>query len=389
MPDAIENLFGGTANYASLIRLIYEAVEEPALWHTVMERIAQCLNGQWTVLWPSYSNPAETAITAWGRMDPAVLPPYVEHYGEVNIIAQRIAAAKETSLVSYSHHVITNSELEKSEYYNDYLKPSNLFYTFGITVDLGLESPSVISSLRAKSVGPFGDREASILTALMPHIRQALRLNLRLGHLRSEATGLQAALDAFDIAVFGLNAKGKVAFHNEPAHQIARAGDVLKLVGGKLKAVHHSQNSSLQVFLSRTMDTGCGTAGFPGSSMLVTSKSGDHSLQISAVPFTASVSLDLSQVVALVFVADGSRATLSRGMALRALYKLSPTEAKLADLITAGIELKAAAEHLRLTENTARFHLKEVFRKAGVRSQGALIRASLALPGSRQIPPIW
>lgn len=381
MADGICTLPNDSATLLSLIRLIYEAVETPAHWHTVMERIAESINGEWTVLWPSYSDPAETAISAWGRLDPAVLPAYVNHYASVNVIAQRIEEAHPKTLVSYSHEVISDSELQKSEYYNDYLRPNHLFYTFGITIDLGLETPSVISSLRPKSAGPFGETEASILTALMPHIRQALRLNRQFGRLRSETEGLHTALNAFDVALFGLNANGMVVFHNHSAQEIIRAGDGVVLSKGRLVATHSVQNADLQNLLMRTADTGNGSGTCAGGAVLLTRKSGKPPLRLSIVPFSPSHSDDFSKVVTLVFVADLARPSQSRATALRALHALTPTEAKLADCLIEGLELKVAAERLRLTENTARFHLKQIFRKSGVRSQSALIRLSLGIPG--------
>lgn len=383
MLENVEALFGGSSNLLSLIRLIYESVESPMLWHTVMERIAETIDGQWTVLWPSYSHPAETAITSWARLDPAVLPPYAEYYASVNVIAQRIEEAHPKTLISYSHRVISDHDLEQSEYYNDYLKPNGLFYTFGMTIDLGLEAPSVISSLRSKAAGPFGDREGLILSTLMPHLQQALRLNLQLGHLRSKSEGLEIALNAFDVAVFGLNPKGTVVFQNQAALQIAQIGDGLVLAGGKLSAVQSTQNTRLQTLLTQTVDTGNGRACFPGGSMLLNCKSTKPPLRLTIVPLaTSSFSPDLGQVMALVFVSDSSRIPRSRSATLRVLYGLSPTEAKLTDCLVAGMELKDIAVHLRLSENTARFHLEEVFRKSGVRSQSALIRLIVGLPGA-------
>jgi len=51
------------------------------------------------------------------------------------------------------------------------------------------------------------------------------------------------------------------------------------------------------------------------------------------------------------------------------------------DLLAAGFELVSAAERLRMSSTTARFHLKSIFRKTGLNRQVDLVRLLLSLPG--------
>jgi DNA-binding CsgD family transcriptional regulator len=66
---------------------------------------------------------------------------------------------------------------------------------------------------------------------------------------------------------------------------------------------------------------------------------------------------------------------------MRALYGLTPAEARLADLLLEGCEVREAADRLRTTLETARFHLKRVLAKTGTRRQTELMRLMLSLPG--------
>jgi DNA-binding CsgD family transcriptional regulator len=116
--------------------------------------------------------------------------------------------------------------------------------------------------------------------------------------------------------------------------------------------------------------------------MLVTRRHPKRPLQVVVFPFHSSSLFVETRPSTLIFLIDPDVAPARRGDLLRALYGLSPTEVRLADLLVAGLELKLAAERLRLTENTARYHLKEIFRKTGARSQSALIRLALSLPAS-------
>ncbi len=80
------------------------------------------------------------------------------------------------------------------------------------------------------------------------------------------------------------------------------------------------------------------------------------------------------------FIDDPARRPISRAVALRKLFRLSPAEARLADLLAGGVELAAAAGQLRMTKGTARFRLKSISRKTGLGCQVDLVRMVLSLP---------
>jgi DNA-binding CsgD family transcriptional regulator len=87
------------------------------------------------------------------------------------------------------------------------------------------------------------------------------------------------------------------------------------------------------------------------------------------------------QAVALVQFSDPFAIPRSRSAVLRALYGLTPTESRLADLLLQGLEVRDAAERMTTTLETARFHLKRVMAKTGTRRQTELMRLMLSLPG--------
>jgi DNA-binding CsgD family transcriptional regulator len=65
---------------------------------------------------------------------------------------------------------------------------------------------------------------------------------------------------------------------------------------------------------------------------------------------------------------------------MRQLYGVTPTEARLADLLLEGLEVRDIANRLTMTLETARFHLKRVLAKTGARRQTELMRLMLSLP---------
>ena len=78
----------------------------------------------------------------------------------------------------------------------------------------------------------------------------------------------------------------------------------------------------------------------------------------------------------------------SRAATLRALFRLTPAEARVADLLLEGREMQEVANGLGLTLETTRFHTKRVLSKTGTRRQTELMRLMLSLPGHDNDIPI-
>ena len=89
----------------------------------------------------------------------------------------------------------------------------------------------------------------------------------------------------------------------------------------------------------------------------------------------------MSLPCALVFASDPLASPKSRAAFMRMLYRLTPVESRLADLLLEGLEVRRIADRLGITIQTARFHLKRVLAKTGTRRQTELMRLMLSLPG--------
>ena len=59
---------------------------------------------------------------------------------------------------------------------------------------------------------------------------------------------------------------------------------------------------------------------------------------------------------------------------LAAVYQLTPSEERLADLIVNGLSLVDAAAHLKVSRNTARTHMKRIYVKTCAQNHADLVR---------------
>ena len=77
---------------------------------------------------------------------------------------------------------------------------------------------------------------------------------------------------------------------------------------------------------------------------------------------------------AIIYVRVAGREIPPTPQRIRKLFGLSRREAALAILITQGLTLAQASEHLGVSNQTARTYLRQIFQKTGVTRQAELIR---------------
>jgi DNA-binding CsgD family transcriptional regulator len=109
---------------------------------------------------------------------------------------------------------------------------------------------------------------------------------------------------------------------------------------------------------------------------------GKSALRVMVSPFRGSLPGRSKTLAALLFVSDPTQLVSSRAETLRALYGMTPTECRVADMLLEGLELREIAGRMHITLETTRFHVKRVLAKSGARRQSEFIRLMLALPGT-------
>jgi DNA-binding CsgD family transcriptional regulator/PAS domain-containing protein len=301
-----------------------------------------------------------------------------QHYASVNVWAQRMDEMFPVGAIGYSDRAIPDRELHQTEFHAGWLKPYNTAYCIGAIIDVPDQPHGLLTCIRSLRRGPFDERQGRIYEALLPHLHRALCLHFQLSVLQSAAHGLELALDAFGRAVIGLNGKGKVLFCNQTARQLLADADGLRAKESRLAADSPTQDIELQFLLARAAERGTGFSAT--GALLIHRRSGKPALRLTLMPFAGSLLNHIRGLATLVFVDDPTKKPMSRATSLRKLFRLSPTESLLGDLLAGGLELAGVAEQLRMSPETARFHLKSIFRKTGLKRQSDVVRLVLSLP---------
>jgi hypothetical protein len=81
-------------------------------------------------------------------LDAAQIDAYASHYGLINPWAPAFALAPQT--VTAAHELIAHSDLERTEFYNDWLSPLGLHDAIGMPIRRDAGAFFIVSGLREK-----------------------------------------------------------------------------------------------------------------------------------------------------------------------------------------------------------------------------------------------
>jgi DNA-binding CsgD family transcriptional regulator len=238
-----------------------------------------------------------------------------------------------------------------------------------VKTDLRIKRPIAGRNCLAKSLFFKGENERPFDVLLDP-----LNLRAKLETAITQTTILGGALDALTSAIVLLNHDQKVIFCNASAERLIQRCPEIQVRHNRFCAKRHADTLKLEWLSKRA-------AGYNGSDPLAGAVSiqrdfGNLPLQVMAVPiplkYWASQETAVGRAT-MVVINDLSVRQSVPQEAISAMYDLTPTEARLVLALIRGQSLKQYGDESRVTQNTARTHLKSVFAKTNTSKQSDLV----------------
>jgi len=368
-----------------LVALIYDAASNPDAWPLLLESLAELIGGHAVNLGYVRTGAPAMWVAASARWDPASLGDYDRYYGERD--PWKLAGIRKgmfrQGLVGLSDQVVPRTELERTEFYNDYARKLGLRGGIaGVIVNDGQSIALINASCLPNTT--FGGDEIDLFKLLLPHLERALQIHERFIRLESENEATADAFDQLPVAMILTDSKGRVLLINGAASAILASGDGLRVDRGNLTARTPRENAELQRLVAECAATTSGKGLRAGGPHVVSRASGMRSLRLLVTPVRASNRYaPRGGALAAIFISDPEQPIQASDELLRQFHGLTAAEARLASLLAGGLTLQEATETLGITANTARGYLKNAFSKTGVRTQAQLVRVVLAVPTIR------
>ncbi|RZU40043.1 helix-turn-helix transcriptional regulator [Edaphobacter modestus] len=396
-----------------LLLLLYESASTPGQMQMFLDALVKTMDAKGAVIREHvFSTKQEVRIgkttlsETVGYSDEA-LARYRDYIHRNDIYLKNALERYRDADCGLSQSLVTEAERKQSETYADYMVPFDIGPMAWAKLAQRPDCHASISIVRRDGAEFFDNYSLELLTALTPHLRQALKLSRSLAELQTTNAVLTESLDGMQIAICLVKQDGSVLRSTAGAIHLFDLGDGISLRSGRLRTQALSEQVTLDGMIAGACLTGAGH-GFDGSGRVRGNAAGGHKvrawtarsggamlisrtpparpLQVVVYPFCSGVLASESEATALVQFSDPSAIPRSRDAVLRALYGLTPAESRLADVLLEGLEVREAADRLGITVESTRFNLKRILAKTGTHRQAELMRLILSLPGVRKEP---
>ena len=266
--------------------------------------------------------------------------------------------------------LVSDAEFVRSTFYNEILRPARGFHGVGALLRGPGSLMASINICRPAYAGAYDAPDAAALQTLLPHVAMALEVQARMTAANGRSRSLEGLLDRFAVAALVSDPSARPGFVNARAQTLLAAGDGLALSSDGLVAATPELTHELRSSIARVA-AGNGDGRIAAIRLRLQRPSRRPSLRVTLTPAWRLDPEGAGSVAVLVTEPDAPPPVDKE--ALADSFQLTRREADVACLLASGADIPAIAATLDLGIGTIRGHLKQVFRKTGTTSQGALV----------------
>jgi DNA-binding CsgD family transcriptional regulator len=213
---------------------------------------------------------------------------------------------------------------------------------------------------------------AALISALVPHLRIALRVFVALEREKLRSSLTSEAFGRLNFGWLTLDAQCRIIDMTPHAEEMFRRTAVLRKgrydrLTPTLPAVDRELTALIKQFVKD-----------PESRPRAINLSRDPWMTMLVAPIRGRLLSTRGAPVAVVYLSGDRTSSADRCEQLVELFGLLPSEARLAWAIAQGVPIAEAAANLGITVETARNYSKKIYAKTGARGQAELVRIVLS-----------
>ena len=300
---------------------------------------------------------------------------YLEIYHPIDERVPRFRQLPDSRLVHVTD-LYTAEELKTSPTYNEIMLRGKHQDSLNVRMD-GPDGSHMTWDLGDPVASDgWASPQVAMVRALLPHIRQFVRVRQALVGAEAHNTTVAALLDNPRIGVLHLDRRGQIIAANDRARSLLRHGDGLSEEDGALRARAPGDQFRLQQLMTDALPTS-GAVTVSGSMRLGRS-SGLPPFVVHVKPVgVPHPDYGARHVAALVLIVDPGR-RIDPGLVATTLG-LTPMESQVAVWLAEGKSVQDMAEATRHTRDAIYWHLKHIYKKQSISRQADLVRLVLSI----------
>ena len=353
-----------------ILDVIYAAAMDRSLWPSVLDALRHSMDGaNASIIMQDVDTNTGDAVSV--NLNSDLYNSYFDHYARRNILLQR-GVSMRTGEVNTDQDLIPKGMLRKTEYYADFLLPSDMNAMLACMVWRDDHQVCCLNIMRSPKQDEFGSNEVEVAKAFAPHLSRAVAVSVRLAQGQASEGLSEEILEALCHGALLLDQYGRILYANAMIRLWGKSADFALSSAGLSARIN---NGALQKAIAAATREGV------GASAIIPRETG-RPLSVMAIPVRGKVGWPpAASPRALVLISDPDSVPPPPSVRLRASFGLTPAEASLAQRLVAGDSVQEAADHLGIGIATARQHLSRAMAKTDTRRQGDLIRVLLLSMG--------
>lgn len=358
-----------------LVDNIYAAGADASCWDRVVAELGRVFCGHAAIYERSNPNPEIRRIWATD-LDPAFVRSFNGDDNPHDIWAT-------SPLHTASCHVVAGrvspqGDLDPAKSDVAWLQPRGFRHAATVPL-LARDSGTLhLGLVREGRLGAYSSGELRLLKTLLPHLRRAIEIGMRLEEAALARQGFLDAMKAAGQCLMVVSRSSEIRFASVEAERLMQERVAIANWAGRLCGVGRTDAAKLR----QAIDKATRAEPSPEASLLVlTGSSHAGRYSVSVTPLREQrTGLFHEKGVCVVVLAKPRDVGAPSAEALATLFGLTPAEARLAHALSKGASLADYAEANNVSITTVKTHLGALFSKAGVNRQTDLVRLIFADP---------
>ncbi|MGN6580582.1 MAG: helix-turn-helix transcriptional regulator [Bordetella sp.] len=249
--------------------------------------------------------------------------------------------------------LLTRQQKSRHVFYQDFMRPYGLGSISGMFIDRSEHSSAFLSVQGGPESGGLSEAQRRQIQAVYPHVRRALRMQMRLREQETRAAIAESALAAMTAPVFILNDMRRLLWANGAAEALLSREPALRFVQGRFVAAGCADDAQWQA--------ACRQGG------LLLRRADGAPLPLTLFPIAQQSRLMRAWHGRLfMMTAADPRKPEGQAKRLQCLFGLTPSEAELTLLIcNDGLSPQECADLRGVALSTVRSQIKAIYTKTG------------------------
>jgi DNA-binding CsgD family transcriptional regulator/PAS domain-containing protein len=368
---------------SALIGDIYDAALDPARWRDVLASVARYIGGASASLFSKTAGrPPGLLVYEYGieppyrrlyldqyiKLDPA---PTAGHYTRTGAATTRRIFSEVGQPIA-AVDLISPAGFFETRFYREWAHPQGLVDFVSAVLDNSVASAAMFGVFRHKRDGLTDDGARQRMRLIVPHIRRALLVSRLIATRTFEAETLAVAFDGLSSGVIVVDINADVIYANLAGHELLRAGDMLRINGGRLAAADMDSDQILREVIAAAADP-TSPQSISDRTLPLVAHDGSHSVA-HVMPLTTRLRAGVCSPTGVVLIVHRVALEKPASEAIAKLYRLTPSELRvLLSLVEIG-GVPDVAKVLGISEATVRTHVARLFAKTGAARQADLVK---------------